>query len=376
MRRRQRRRHLAHERQRFGRRHRAAPDALRQRLAVEQLHRQEGDALAARTIAVPRSKARQTLACVTRRASGTSRLSRAIALSSSASTERDRLERHALAELEVVGLVDLAHAALRDEADDAVAVGHEHAGAEGGAARLHRLPDDGAERRGHRRQPQPAGVAAIEVRLHRRERGAQATFVERDHFVDRQALPRRVGHAAHASVPPVDAERAPPARPRRLADGRRVRLRVGGAPGPPRAARRAAHRFGISPAAARSATSRRWPRSSRRCCRRWPRSSRAWTPRPRSPTRCARRCASGSRGPPRAAAAHRRLRGPRAARRVGARRGDARRHRSAPRRRRRGAAVGGAGDRARAQPRGAARAHPLPGAVRGRAARGAGGARS
>ena len=37
----------------------------------------------------------------------------------------DRLERHALGELEVLGLVDLAHAALRQEAQDAIAIGQD-----------------------------------------------------------------------------------------------------------------------------------------------------------------------------------------------------------------------------------------------------------
>jgi hypothetical protein len=45
-----------------------------------------------------------------------------------AARRREQLQRDALAELEVVGAVDLAGGAAAEEADDAIAVGEEAAG--------------------------------------------------------------------------------------------------------------------------------------------------------------------------------------------------------------------------------------------------------
>ena len=60
--------------------------------------------------------------CVTCRARNASRLKRAIARSSCAISGPDRLQRDVLVQLEILGLVDLAHAAAGDEADDAEAI--------------------------------------------------------------------------------------------------------------------------------------------------------------------------------------------------------------------------------------------------------------
>lgn len=64
----------------------------------------------------PNSKMRHTFGWVTRRASWISRLKRSRAVGA------DRLVRHALGELKVLDLVDLSHAALRQEAQHAVAL--------------------------------------------------------------------------------------------------------------------------------------------------------------------------------------------------------------------------------------------------------------
>ena len=60
---------------------------------------------------------------VTCRASSASRLKRAIALSSWAMFGSDRLQRDVLVQLQILGLVELAHAAAGDEAHDTEAVG-------------------------------------------------------------------------------------------------------------------------------------------------------------------------------------------------------------------------------------------------------------
>ena len=54
-----------------------------------------------------------------------SRLKRAMAPLVLGDLGPDRLQRHVLVQLEIFGLVDLAHAAAGDEADDAEAIGDE-----------------------------------------------------------------------------------------------------------------------------------------------------------------------------------------------------------------------------------------------------------
>ena len=75
---------------------------------------------------------RQTFGWVTLRASWISRLKRSIGRVVGGDLGPDGLERHPLAQLEVLRLVDLAHAAARDEAHDAVAVGEHVAVGQGG----------------------------------------------------------------------------------------------------------------------------------------------------------------------------------------------------------------------------------------------------
>ena len=65
-------------------------------------------------------------------------MKRAIALASCAISGPDRLERDVLVQLAVLGLVELAHAAAGDEADDAEAIGDDLAVSEGyGRGREH-----------------------------------------------------------------------------------------------------------------------------------------------------------------------------------------------------------------------------------------------
>ena len=73
---------------------------------------------------------RHTLGCETWRASRTSLEQRLQAHGSLAQLLGQELERHRLAELEVVGAVDLAHAAHADALDHAVAAGEDVAGDE------------------------------------------------------------------------------------------------------------------------------------------------------------------------------------------------------------------------------------------------------
>ena len=103
------------------------------------------------------SKMRQTLGWVTRRASWISRRKRSIADLVVGHLRADRLQGDPLPELQVLDLVDLAHAAPGDEAHDPVALGDERAGRERGR-RIAPSPDDAPgdrSRRLVRRGPEP-----------------------------------------------------------------------------------------------------------------------------------------------------------------------------------------------------------------------------
>ena len=78
----------------------------------------------------PTSWTRQTAGWVTWRAMRTSLKKRSRRSASSCSGLGQELQRDRLPELQVVGAVDLAHAAAPDEADDAVALDEERAGVE------------------------------------------------------------------------------------------------------------------------------------------------------------------------------------------------------------------------------------------------------
>ena len=75
---------------------------------------------------------RQTFGCVTCLARCTSRLNRTIERSSVSNVRQDGFERDPLAQLEILGLVELAHPAFRQEADDAETEGDDLASPEDG----------------------------------------------------------------------------------------------------------------------------------------------------------------------------------------------------------------------------------------------------
>ncbi len=143
------RRHLPQDRQAVGDRESSiTPELLGQRLAVEQLHGEEHDlvgragphitglalsaveGLVAEDVVNPahvrmRHLAREVHLALEHR-------DRALVLGDA---REDRLERYAFVQLEILGFVELAHAALRDIADDAEAQGDDVAGLEHGRFR-------------------------------------------------------------------------------------------------------------------------------------------------------------------------------------------------------------------------------------------------
>ncbi len=76
----------------------------------------------------PMSYTRHTLGCDTCRAMRTSLRKRASARGRSCAPRREELQRHRLAELEVVGAVHLAHAAAAEQAENPVAARQRGAG--------------------------------------------------------------------------------------------------------------------------------------------------------------------------------------------------------------------------------------------------------
>ena len=73
---------------------------------------------------------RQTFLCATWRARRTSVWNCASRTGSASKLSGQELQRHRLAELQIVGAIDLAHPALSDARDDAIASGEQSAGLE------------------------------------------------------------------------------------------------------------------------------------------------------------------------------------------------------------------------------------------------------
>ena len=191
--------HLHHDGQRLRGRHAARPrQAFAERLALQELHREEGQpSRATRGRLVVNAELEDAADVVVRYFAGQLHLGlqtdeHALVVES---REHDRLEGHHLVEQSVACLVHLAHAPSGHQANDLVAFDHAFTGREGAHLPRRSGPvgrDGGIRRSGESRNDSSTLGTRIEVSLRARQRlRRQAPGSERDHLVFAQA--RRIG---------------------------------------------------------------------------------------------------------------------------------------------------------------------------------------
>ena len=196
--------HLADDRQDLRRREPSIPPELvGQRLAVQQLHREEHDLVARLSARSRVSVAEDVVDAADVRVRHLSRQvhlalephDRALVVGD---VRQDGLERDPLVQLEILGLVELAHAAFREVADDAEAEGDDVAGPKDGGPRrpgVDRCGGSPRPRAGMRRGRRPCLDLATEQALDREMR-----IDARDHLLRLDGLRDEI-HRARLEPP-------------------------------------------------------------------------------------------------------------------------------------------------------------------------------